>query len=43
LYQLEDAEVCERDLQQAIQSRASLDDIEAILKRKKALRPVERR
>ena len=39
LYQLDDAEACERDLQHAIQSRASLDDIEAVLKRKKALRP----
>ena len=39
LYQLEDVEVCERDLQHAIKSRAPLDDIEAILKRKKALRP----
>ncbi len=38
LYQIEDVEVCERDLQQAIKSRASLDTIEAILKRKKTLR-----
>lgn len=43
LYQLEDVEICERDLQQAIKSRASLDDIEAVLKRKKALRPVQQR
>jgi len=39
LYQLEDVEACEHDLQKAIKSRASLDDIEAVLKRKKALRP----
>lgn len=39
LYQLDDVEICERDLQQAIKARASLDDIEAVLKRKKALRP----
>ncbi len=39
LYQLEDVEVCERDLAAAIRRRASLDDIEAVLKRKKALRP----
>jgi 4-hydroxy-4-methyl-2-oxoglutarate aldolase len=39
LYQLEDVEVCERDLQHAIKSRASIDTIEAVLKRKKALRP----
>lgn len=38
LYQLEDVAGCERDLAQAIRNRASLDDIEAILKRKKALR-----
>ena len=38
LYQLEDVEVCERDLADAIKRRASLDDIEAVLKRKKALR-----
>ena len=41
LYQLEDVEVCERDLQHAIKSRASLDVIEAVLKRKKALRPAQ--
>lgn len=39
LYQLEDVEICERDLANAIKRRASLDDIEAVLKRKKALRP----
>ncbi|MFO1313233.1 MAG: RraA family protein [Burkholderiales bacterium] len=39
LYQLEDVEVCERDLSAAIKRRASLDEIEAVLKRKKALRP----
>jgi len=39
LYQLEDVEACERDLAKAIKGRASLDDIEAVLKRKKALRP----
>ena len=39
LYQLEDVEVCECDLAQAIRRRASLDEIEAVLKRKKALRP----
>lgn len=39
LYQLEDVERCEHDLAQAIRSRASLDAIEAVLKRKKALRP----
>jgi len=39
LYQLEDVEVCERDLAKAIKGRASLEDIEAVLKRKKALRP----
>jgi 4-hydroxy-4-methyl-2-oxoglutarate aldolase len=42
LYQLDDAEACERDLQQAIKGRASLDAIEAVLKRKKALRPLPR-
>ena len=39
LYQLEDVEACERDLSAAIKRRASLDEIEAVLKRKKALRP----
>lgn len=39
IYQLEDVEVCERDLANAIKSRASLEEIEAVLKRKKALRP----
>ena len=39
LYQLEDVEVCERDLGEAIKRRASLEEIEAVLKRKKALRP----
>jgi regulator of RNase E activity RraA len=39
LYQLDDVEICELDLQQAIRARASLEDIEAVLKRKKALRP----
>lgn len=38
LWQLEDVEVCERDLAAAIKRRASLDEIEAVLKRKKALR-----
>jgi regulator of RNase E activity RraA len=39
LYQLDDVEVCERDLGDAIRRRASLEEIEAVLKRKKALRP----
>jgi regulator of RNase E activity RraA len=39
LYQLEDVEACERDLSNAIKRRASLEEIEAVLKRKKALRP----
>jgi len=39
LYQLEDVEACERDLGEAIKRRASLDEIEAVLKRKKSLRP----
>jgi regulator of RNase E activity RraA len=39
LYELEDVEKCERDLARAIKSRASLDEIEAIVKRKKTLRP----
>jgi regulator of RNase E activity RraA len=39
LYQLDDVEVCERDLGEAIRRRASLDEIEAVLKRKKSLRP----
>lgn len=39
LYQLEDVEVCERDLAAAIRRRASLDEIEAVLKRKKSPRP----
>lgn len=39
LYQLEDVERCEHDLAQAIRGRASLEEIEAVLKRKKALRP----
>jgi len=43
LYQLDDVETCERDLQTAIKARASLDDIEAVLKRKKALRPPDQR
>jgi len=43
LYQLDDVEICERDLQTAIKARASLDDIEAVLKRKKALRPPDQR
>jgi 4-hydroxy-4-methyl-2-oxoglutarate aldolase len=38
LYQLDDVEVCERDLVAAIARGASLDEIEAVLKRKKALR-----
>jgi hypothetical protein len=40
---LDDVEICERDLQTAIKARASLDDIEAVLKRKKALRPPDQR
>ncbi|MFO1303816.1 MAG: RraA family protein [Burkholderiales bacterium] len=39
LYQLEDVEVCERDLSAAIKRRASLEEIESVLKRKKAVRP----
>ena len=39
LYQLDDVEVCERDLGAAIARGASLEDIEAVLKRKKSLRP----
>ena len=39
LYQLEDVEVCERDLADAIKRRASLDEIESVLKRKKTPRP----
>ena len=39
LYQLDDVEVCERDLGGAIKRRASLEEIEAVLKRKKSLRP----
>ena len=38
LYQLEDVEQVEGDLQQAIATRASIERIEAILKRKKTLR-----
>jgi len=38
LYQLDDVEVCERDLGAAIARGASLEDIEAVLKRKKSLR-----
>jgi len=38
LFELEDAEVCENALKQAIVKGATLDDIEAILKRKKAPR-----
>lgn len=38
LYQLEDIEKVEADLQQAIVSRASIEAIEAVLKRKKTLR-----
>ena len=39
LYQLDDVEVCERDLGSAITRGASLEEIEAVLKRKKSLRP----
>ncbi len=39
LYQLEDIEACERDLSSAIKRRASLEEIEAVLKRKKSPRP----
>ena len=39
LYQLDDVEVCERDLGSAIMRGASLEEIEAVLKRKKSLRP----
>ena len=39
LYQLDDVELCERDLGEAIKRCASLDEIEAVLKRKKSLRP----
>ena len=38
LFELEDAEACERELKQAITARAPLETIEAILKRKKAPR-----
>ena len=38
LFELEDVEVCERDLGNAIERRASLEEIEAVLKRKKARR-----
>ena len=39
LYQLDDVEICERDLGSAITRGASLEEIEAVLKRKKSLRP----
>ena len=39
LYQLDDVETCERDLGSAITRGASLEEIEAVLKRKKSLRP----
>jgi len=38
LYQLDDVEICERDLGSAITRGASLEEIEAVLKRKKSLR-----
>jgi regulator of RNase E activity RraA len=38
LYQLEEVEACERDLGEAIRRRAPLEEIEAIVKRKKSLR-----
>jgi 4-hydroxy-4-methyl-2-oxoglutarate aldolase len=39
LYQLEDVEKVEHELQNAIAQRRSIEEIEAILKRKKTLRP----
>jgi regulator of RNase E activity RraA len=38
LYQLDEVEVCERQLGEAIRGRAPLEEIEAIVKRKKSLR-----
>jgi hypothetical protein len=39
LYQLDEVEVCERQLGEAIRARAPLEEIEAIVKRKKTARP----